>query len=269
MIYTLGGPIPADGEATSWASNAVAEPQVLKYTLMSLEQLLTKGHFPKDADINAKRENLKKALTDYCPQLLAEGVLNSCLPPVDPPKRKREFGGMYQQDDCNKNNVVNELTGGLNCLPGYTSARILRIKAPESNCGAWQNFCYKSDQTPVGFGGMYQIDDFGSVYAGNPLNAGQTSCPAGFNSHHMERSLHPEKGVGDNLFICLPSFIQDQSKIGGFYQVNDVEVVNNVDNPFTGGRSCPVNYRAVQVGRIKTPEGQQAGANVYICLLLA
>ena len=180
-----------------------------------------------------------------------------------------DFGGMYQQDDCNKNNVVNDLTGALTCPPGYTSARILRIKAPESNCGAWQNFCYKSDQTPVGFGGMYQIDDFGSVYAGNPLNAGQTSCPAGFNSHHMERSLHPEKGVGDNLFICLPSFIQDQSKIGGFYQVNDVEVVNNVDNPFTGGRSCPVNYRAVQVGRIKTPEGQQAGANVYICLLLA
>jgi hypothetical protein len=114
---------------------------------------------------------------------------------------------------------------------------------------------------------MYQTNDFGKVYAGNPLNSGKPSCPSGFNSYHMERSLHPEDKVGNNLYICLPPFQEYKSEIGGFYQISDMQQsVDNIDNSFTGGRSCPQEYKAVQFGRIKAPEGRQVRVNVFICL---
>ncbi len=154
-MYTVGGSIPADGQASTWASRAVEEPQVLRYTLVTLDDLLTKAYFPNDSKISEKRANLKLALDDYCKQLIVQGAVTSCESPLDPPVKLQEFGGMFQQDDCNRNNVVNGLTGGLNCAKGYTPAQILRIKAPESNCGAWQVLCYRSGQKPTSFGEQY------------------------------------------------------------------------------------------------------------------
>ena len=40
-IYVLGGEIPADGTVESWSANAVADPQVMSYTLVSIDTLLT------------------------------------------------------------------------------------------------------------------------------------------------------------------------------------------------------------------------------------
>ncbi len=78
----MGGSIPPDGQASTWASNAVEEPQVLKYTLSSLHELLTKKYFPNDAKINDKRANLQQALEDYCDQLAAQGELANCYAPT-------------------------------------------------------------------------------------------------------------------------------------------------------------------------------------------
>jgi hypothetical protein len=132
---------------------------------------------------------------------------------------------------------------------------------------------------------MYQKTDNGATYAGNPLNGGRASCPAGFTAHQMARCLRQNSGItfesrglrdqrsglGDNLFICLPPFVSYRSEIGGFFQIKEDprtdEIVNNIENPFTGGFSCPADYKRVEVMYCLVPDGRQWGARISVCLL--
>ena len=55
---------------------------------------------------------------------------------------KMPIGGMYQKDDCNTDNVVNPLTGGLGCPEGFTPVQMSRVKMPEGGqCGGVQFVC--------------------------------------------------------------------------------------------------------------------------------
>ena len=53
------------------------------------------------------------------------------------------FGGLFQIDDCGRNNVVNPKTGGHHCPGGYTQTIIGRIKCPESGCGGQIFLCHQ------------------------------------------------------------------------------------------------------------------------------
>jgi hypothetical protein len=249
-VYSVGGSIPADGSAATWASNSIAEPQAIQYTLVQLDELLTTTNFPNDPNILAKRNNVRTALADYCQQLMEEGTVSYCrrLTQATRPTNT-EFGGMFQEDDCNRNRVNNDRTNDLNCPDGFMARRAFRVVAPESGCAAWMSYCYNATaQTRRIFGGMFQRREDGAVYAPNPLT-GDSSCPPGFTSHTMATGLSPDKRphtviVGhrhcsfwrcktfhrpeitlvdqqDVLSICLPpttSFVPGQSIIGGFFQ---------------------------------------------------
>jgi hypothetical protein len=297
-VYTVGGSIPADGSAATWASNAVAEPQAIQYTLVQLDELLTTMNFPRDPNIQAKQNNLRTALAGYCTQLMREGTVSYCrrLTQATRPTNT-EFGGMFQEDDCNKNRVPNDRTNDLNCPDGFTSRRAFRVVAPESGCAAWMSYCYNATaQTRRIFGGMFQQREDGTVYAPNPLT-GNSTCPPGFLNHTMATGLSPDKrsyveivrdrrcrprcrtyrtavtrhvDQQDVLSICLPptaSFVRGESIIGGFFQQNEAEAHNNVDNPYTQSRSCPLGYRRVTVGRVRASGGNRTPTTVSICVL--
>eukprot|EP01126_Amoeba_proteus_P037373 TRINITY_DN3855_c0_g2_i16.p1 TRINITY_DN3855_c0_g2~~TRINITY_DN3855_c0_g2_i16.p1 ORF type:complete len:598 (-),score=114.17 TRINITY_DN3855_c0_g2_i16:1654-3270(-) len=261
QIYTVGGSIPSDGQASTWASQAVAEPQVIKYELASLDELLDNNYFPNDPNIDQKAANLRLALSDYCNQTVLAGHLTNCQDPVDPTPAPPDlsFGGMFQVDDCNRNNVNNPLTNNIKCPNGYQTIATARIKAPESDCGAIQSYCVLS-LTPLGsFGGFYQTQDHGEFSPfGNQMYGGRFACPPGYTSYQMERTKHPEYNEGSWLYICLAPFVPQKSQLGGFYQVNDDGSEDNVNNPFTGSRACPDGYRSWLYGRIKAPEGREA-----------
>jgi hypothetical protein len=293
----VGGSIPADGNDSTWASNAIAEPQAIRYTLVQLDELVTRRNFPADRNIVTKRENLKKALAAYCQELADEGMISHC--PLNRPTRppNPEFGGMFQTDDCNRINIPNERTKDLNCPAGFTARMAFRFYSPDSGCAASLSYCFNGNlKTRTIFGGMFQQRQDGHIYSNNPLTGGN-SCPQGFTSHYMAAGLSPDKrphlhaeqhrvcnwlrifwwehsarhilvDQHDILSICLPTaFVQGQSVIGGFFQQNDNEAHNNVDNPFTGTRSCPVGYRQLRVGRIRVPGGNRSGSTLVMCLL--
>ncbi|WP_157232090.1 hypothetical protein [Hyalangium minutum] len=54
---------------------------------------------------------------------------------------KMPLGGLYQVDDCGRNNVANPLTGTLSCPDGFATLQVGRVKTPESRCGANQYLC--------------------------------------------------------------------------------------------------------------------------------
>lgn len=68
-MYSLGAKPPSDGKTSTWAEQAVESPAPLKYNLVQIDELV------KDEAIKA---NLKKALKDYCHNLMIEGLIDSC-----------------------------------------------------------------------------------------------------------------------------------------------------------------------------------------------
>lgn len=273
-LFVTGSQFPADGQAVTWANSAITEPGALTFQLISLDEVLTADLFANASFFAAVQAALREALTDYCSVMVKRGALKNCNAPVDPTPTVRDisFGGMFEVDDCGKDNVINAWTGGLNCAAGYTPYRTARIKAPESSCGAVQLYCYRAPSSPDApvpeFGGMYQVNDGHASDYPNALNNNQFACPAGFNDFQIERALHPELHVGTNIHICLRNSLSPSSSVlGGFFQLTDLGFPDdNIVNPFTGAASCPLGYQGLQVGRIKVPEGKQAGANSYICM---
>ncbi len=145
--------------------------------------LLTQRNFPRDRKIRAKRDNLKKALAAYCQELADKGMISHC--PLNRPTRppNPEFGGMFQTDDCNRNNVPNERTKDFKCPAGFTARMAFRFYSPDSGCAASLSYCFNGDvKTRTIFGGMFQQRQDGHVYSNNPLTGG-LSCPPGFQSH--------------------------------------------------------------------------------------
>ena len=81
LLYSRGAPPPADGQALTWANTAFDEPNVISLTLERLDSLYLEEYVSSDVV-----KNLGKALDEYCPALVAEGVLPNCDPPTpDPP----------------------------------------------------------------------------------------------------------------------------------------------------------------------------------------
>lgn len=54
---------------------------------------------------------------------------------------KMPIGGMYQVDDCGRNNVSNPMTGTQGCPEGFSAVQMARVKMPESKCGGVQYVC--------------------------------------------------------------------------------------------------------------------------------
>ena len=81
LLYSRGAAPPEDGKPLTWANSAFDEPNVLGLTLERLDSLYLEEYVS-----SAVVSNLGKALDEYCPTLVAEGVLPNCDPPTpDPP----------------------------------------------------------------------------------------------------------------------------------------------------------------------------------------
>jgi len=270
QIYTIGAPIPVDGKAETWGSSCITDPQVVYYELKVISDLLKPQFFPQNPEIGLKQAYLITALGDYCNQMKKQGKVKDCDSPFDPDRvRDNVLGGMYQVDDCGRNNVNNGVTGGLFCPASYTAVEASRFQSPESKCGAVQFYCVERSKLEKGsFGGIYQINDNGRGKYSNRECGSSYCCPNNKKPYVFQRVYHPEERVGSNTYICLGSFVPGKSQIGGFYQMIDTgKAVDNIFNPYTGGPSCPLGYKAIQIGRIKVPEEDRNGANSFICIL--
>ena len=81
QIFSRGAPPPAYYLATTWMANTIENPEPIGMELISLDKLL----YANIISANVKT-NLKRALDEYCPNLVKEGKLSSCSPlPEDPP----------------------------------------------------------------------------------------------------------------------------------------------------------------------------------------
>ena len=77
-IISVGSTPPVDGNVVSWAQNCYQNPMPIKYSLDSIENLFYSDFLPNITNIDKLRENVKKALGEYCPYLKAKGKLVSC-----------------------------------------------------------------------------------------------------------------------------------------------------------------------------------------------
>ena len=73
-IFQVGGKpvVGDDGSAFLWAETVREDPLPLIYGLTELYNFLDAHNFPEDADINAKRENLREANVAYCEDIAPE-----------------------------------------------------------------------------------------------------------------------------------------------------------------------------------------------------
>jgi hypothetical protein len=272
-MFMVGGQLTQNGSLSAWANEAAVNPMPLTVTLIPLSELLTTAYFPKmaAADLHNKQVAMSTAVNSYCSWLQAQGVVPQCTAPgPDPPVPEGSiWGGFYQDDDCNKDNLNNPFTGALSCPAGFTQHKIGRVIAPESKCGANQFVCLmnnvKSDPLQ-NYGGGYQVNDQHSQNLPNPLT-GDVTCPPGYTAVNTGRVTEPElKGSGANQMSCLNvAHVPTYESTAGFYQVTDTNSLDRIVNPFTSAPSCPPGYTAVQYGRTLAPEGK-AGAAQYVCI---
>jgi len=117
--------------------NAIVDKNKKEY----LEELnkLKADHEGKINELNSRHTNdvnsLNGQINDLRQQIVGiNGNLNSIF----------RTAGLYQVDDCGRNNVANPFTGGLGCPDGYRAVSYGRIKCPEGNgCGGNQFICLK------------------------------------------------------------------------------------------------------------------------------
>jgi hypothetical protein len=271
--FTRGSKPPPDGNLNAWFDQVITSPYPIQYTLVPLQSALA-APYTTDSQLMARRSALGQAIAAYCGYLKNQGQLTSCLePPPDPPlPAKSNFGGTYQVDQCGKDNRNNVYTGRLSCPAGYMEHSVARMLAPESNCGANLYLCLSSLTDPQGvFGGMFQRDDPGNSEDNqpNPMNNNQLSCPTGFGQYEIGRYLTADNGsIGATLFMCLKKSYYTQGVLALGYQVADYGESNAGDlvaNSITGAESCPPNFKAVDVARVKNCISQ-IGGSVFLCL---
>ena len=180
------------------------------------------------------------------------------------------YGGEFQVDDCNRNNVNNPKTGTLACPSGFTAYKSGRSFGPESKCGSNQFVCLKStysSSTSYGYGGMFQIDDCGRNNVGNPNYYGWMACPTGYSALKVARVMAPESGCGAWQYACVTSGMNSGTwqYFGGTFQIDDC-ATNSLANFYTKGLYCPAGYTASVYGRVKGPESK-CGVTQYSCTL--
>jgi hypothetical protein len=276
-IYSYGGKLPANGSVAAWLDTVYANSLPLTTDFMYISDLMDPFYI---SDFNATELKIIQANTincmsnDYCKWLESEAVVFQCtgLGPDNPLPPKSIFGGIYQVDDCGKDNVDNTFTSAMACPEEYAPSFIGRVFAPESSCGAAQYLCLLIGIGSDGqhnYGGGYQLSsqqskDFQN--RNNPLT-GSTSCPAGFTTVLSGTSNNRAGGgipaLTINQYSCLnTSHIPTYESIGGFYSVDDKKTTHTV-NTFTNAPSCPVNYCAVQIGRVLIGE---IGGTQFVCI---
>jgi hypothetical protein len=114
------------------------------------------------------------------------------------------FGGMYQVDDCRRNDVGNNLYNNwLACPTNFYPYAVGRIMAPESGCGAVQYACLSWRDGPQWAhpGGTFQIDDCARNNVANPFTGG-TYCPSGYYARVHGRIKGPESRCGVTQYVC-------------------------------------------------------------------
>jgi peptide subunit release factor 1 (eRF1) len=57
------------------------------YELKDVTELLNERYFPNDDKIELKRNNLKKAIKDYCSRLKDQGKVDTCDEVISPPEK--------------------------------------------------------------------------------------------------------------------------------------------------------------------------------------
>ena len=84
LVYSRGALPPADGEISTWEQNTFDEPNVLTITVEPLDTL------PIQEYVSASViSNLEKALNEYCPSLVEEGIITSCEEPGPDPSHPK------------------------------------------------------------------------------------------------------------------------------------------------------------------------------------
>ncbi|CAG2258163.1 unnamed protein product [Mytilus edulis] len=97
---TVGAPPPANGDATTWASNVKESPVPMKYELESIDNLFTETYMA-GLNVNYQRIslNIEKNKAEYCEYLKDLGQLDSCE--IPPPglvlKKTRLFAHFKEQ----------------------------------------------------------------------------------------------------------------------------------------------------------------------------
>jgi len=195
---------------------------------------------------------------------------------IPPPAVGDYFGGMYQVDDCGRNNVVNPYTNAASCPSGFKVQQSGRVRAPESGCGANQFVCTATASLPAPslsrsfrFAGTYQVDDCGTNNIGNPVVAGNLGCPAGATAMAFGRIKAPEGSqCGATQYVCgYPDATPTNRPLPfwGTYEVGDCGI-DSLTNWLTSAMSCPAGTSAFAYGRVQVPEGSQCGGNEYMCI---
>ena len=77
-IFTLGSQPPSSGKVEDWASSSFSEPMPIRYNLRVISELITSKNFPIVKNTSQIRENIDKALGNYCNHLKQNGVVDSC-----------------------------------------------------------------------------------------------------------------------------------------------------------------------------------------------
>ena len=185
-----------------------------------------------------------------------------CMVPI--PRPPKYFGGLFSVGDTmGHDNVVNFMTGALNCPAAFKPFAVARFIAPEDNCGGVTYLClnYTGPDPNNEYGGHFQIGDHhprGSL--GNPLVPGaECKCPPGFTDYGMGRHIYPEGDFGAWTHGCFN--FKAGGRFGGFYQQADTGAGVSVMNPLTGAPSCPPGYKARAYARVLAG----SGAGQYIC----
>ena len=82
-IYSKGATPPSNLEASEWIDMTKVNPMPMKLRLASIDTLPIQGLVSASV-----LSNIKLALSEYCPKLLADGKLSSCELPEDNPLPK-------------------------------------------------------------------------------------------------------------------------------------------------------------------------------------
>ena len=81
-LYTTGEKPPSDGNPSTWLQQTSSDPEPLSVRLASIDTL---GPLKKAVSVEII-QNIRRALKDYCSQLLSDGIVSRCTPPgPDPP----------------------------------------------------------------------------------------------------------------------------------------------------------------------------------------
>jgi hypothetical protein len=109
----------------------------------------------------------------------------------------------------------------------------------------------------LSWGGLYTLGDPGtpSHSFANPVT-GAPSCPAGYNSARVARTLDPESGTGATLFACMGDFVAGTPSL-------DVRGIAGRIDTDSGAGLCG-GLTATTVGRALHPEAR-VGENIYAC----